>query len=685
MTDLTPPVAKKVPHTISLHGDQRNDPYYWIRDDSRSDPEMLAYLEAENAFTARTMANTKSLQETLYKEISGRLVANDRTVPVKQGDFEYLREYRQGGEYPIYLRRKLDAADEQVLLDVNKLAEGNEYFSVGNWAVDEQGQQLAYVADNVSRRIYTLHVKDLKTGSLLPDTLEGVDSSIAWAADGQSLFYVRKDPETLLPYQVYRHVLGQPQKSDQLVYEERDHAFYTDVYLSRSKKFIVISSQSTDTSEIRLIPAKQPNTAPFVILPREDKLEYRVRHVANSLYIITNWQAENFRIMRVADDQPGDKSRWQEVIGGREDTLLSDIEVFEHHLVLLERFDGLPRIRVIDQRTGSDRMITFPDESYTAWLHANPEVSSLQLRYGYGSLSRPDSVFEYDLVSGEQKLLKENKVEGGFDHTNYHSKRIKVTARDGTLVPVSIVYHKDKYIKGQSPLYLEAYGAYGESFDPEFSPRRLSLLDRGIVYGIVHVRGGEEMGRQWYEQGKLFNKRNTFWDFIDATRAMVDQGYGHPNKVVAAGGSAGGLLMGVIANEAPELYLGIIAQVPFVDLITTMLDESIPLTTGEFTEWGNPKLADYYQYMLAYSPYDQIKAQDYPNLFVTTGLHDSQVQYFEPVKWVAKLRDYKTDDNLLLIDIDMTTGHGGASGRYERYKTDALEYAFILKILGSDQ
>lgn len=685
MSEVLPPIAKKVPHVMALHGDERNDPYYWIRDDSRSDPEMLAYLAAENAYTASKMADTRPLQESLYKEIAGRLVANDRTVPVKQGEFEYFREYRQGGEYPIYLRRKVGETAEQILLDVNKLAQDNEYFSVGNWAVDEAGKQLAYVADNVSRRIYTLYIKDLNSGALLPDRLEGVDTSIAWAADGQSLFYVRKHPETLLPYQVYRHVLGQPQARDQLIYEEQDHAFDTNVYQSRSKKFIVVSSQSTDSSEIRLIPTAQPDQTPVVIVPREDKLEYRVRHAGNTLYVITNWQAENFRVMRVGDNELGDKSRWQEVIAGREDTLISDIEVFEHHLVLEERFDGLPRIRVIDQRTGTDRLLTFPDESYTTWLHANPEVTSQQLRYGYGSLTRPDSVFEFDLVTGEQKLLKENAVEGGFDNANYRSKRIKIVARDGTLIPVSIVYHKDKFVEGKSPIYIEAYGAYGESFEPEFSPRRLSLLDRGFVYSIVHVRGGEEMGRQWYEQGKLFNKRNTFFDFIDATRALVEQRYGHPGKVIAAGGSAGGLLMGVIANEAPELYLGIIAQVPFVDLITTMLDETIPLTTGEFTEWGNPEMADAYEYMLTYSPYDQIKAQRYPNLFVTTGLHDSQVQYYEPVKWVAKLRDYKTDENLLLIDIDMTTGHGGASGRYARYKTDALEYAFILEVLESVQ
>jgi oligopeptidase B len=685
VTELTPPSAKKVPYSMTLHGDTRVDPYYWLRDDSRSDPEMLAYLAAENSYTKHKMQHTEALQESLYKEIAGRLVADDRTVPVRQGAFEYFRDYRQGGEYPIYSRRKVGEVAEEVLLDVNQLAAGNEYFQVGNWAVDESGTQLAYAADSVSRRIYTLYFKDLRTGEMLPDVLTGADTSIAWSTDGNSLFYVRKHPETLLPYQVYRHELGQPQSLDELVYEEQDYAFSTSVYKSRSKQFIVISSQSTDSSEIRLIPADKPGDAAKVILPREDKLEYRIRHVGDSLYIITNWQAPNFRVLRVADNQLGEKSLWQEVIAARKDVLLSDVEVFENHLVLEERFDGLPRIRVIDQRTGTERLITFPDETYTTWLHSNPEISSQQLRYGYGSLVRPNSVFEFDLVSGEQKLLKEDAVEGGFDHANYHSKRLKVEARDGTLVPVSLVYRKDSFVEKKAPIYIEAYGAYGYSSEPEFSPRRLSLLYRGIVYAIVHVRGGEEMGRDWYENGKLLSKRNTFWDFIDSTENLIALGYGHPDKVIAAGGSAGGLLMGVVANEAPELYLGIIAQVPFVDLVTTMLDESIPLTTGEFAEWGNPKNQDYYDYMLSYSPYDQIKAQNYPNLFVTTGLHDSQVQYYEPVKWVAKLREYKTDENLLLVDIDMTTGHGGASGRYARYKTDALEYAFILNILGAGE
>ncbi|MFT7244121.1 MAG: oligopeptidase B [Candidatus Azotimanducaceae bacterium] len=675
------PIAEKRLHTLQLHGHKRVDPYYWLRDDARSDPDVLAYLKAENAYTRSMMSHTEALQESLYQEIAGRLVANDRTVPIKQGNYEYYREFRQGGEYPVYLRRLPGEKDGEVLLDVNELSEGNEYFQVGNWAVNYAEDKLAYLADNVSRRIYTLYIKEIETDRLLPDEITGVSTSIAWSADGQSLFYVRKDPETLLPYQVYRHVLGTLQSQDELIYEEHDRSFYTSVYNSRSKQFVIISSQNTDSSEIRLIPARVPTENPALVLAREAKHEYRIRHVDDTLYLITNWQAQNFRVMKVKDSQLDDKNLWEEVVSGREDTLITDIEVFEDYIVLEERFDGLPRIRVIERATGADHLLSFPDEAYTTWLHSNPELNTDKLRFGYGSLGRPNSIFEYDMADQKQTLLKQQAVRGDFDSNRYERKRIKVVVRDGTEVPVSIVYRKDIIERDKAPLYVNAYGAYGSSSEPEFSSRRLSLLDRGIVFALVHVRGGEEMGRHWYEGGKLLNKRNTFWDFIDATQALVEAGYGHKDKVIAMGGSAGGLLMGVIANEAPDLYLGIVAHVPFVDTLTTMLDESIPLTTGEFAEWGNPAEKPFYDYILSYSPYDQVTAKDYPHMFITTGLHDSQVQYFEPAKWVAKLRDQKTDEHRLLFDIDMTTGHGGASGRYQRYKTDALEYAFVLDIL----
>jgi oligopeptidase B len=682
---VTPPIAEKRPHSMVTHDEERIDPYYWLRDDTRSDPDVLTYLEAENTYTQSMMAHTEALQESLYQEIAGRLVANDRTVPIKRGNYEYFREFRQGGEYPIYMRRKLGDHESNVLLDVNELAQGLEYFKVGNWAVNFTEDKLAYVSDAVSRRVYTLHIKDLVTGQLLTDTLTGVSTSIAWSADGQSLFYVKKDPETLLPFQVYRHLLGSAQTNDQLIHEEQDHSFYTSVYNSRSKKFVVISSQSTDSSEIKLIPSASPTTKPMTVLNREEKHEYRIRHVGDTLYVVTNWQAENFRVMKVDDEQLGDKNHWQEVVPAREDTLVADIEVFEDHLVLEERFDGLPRIRVIDRTTRQDKLLSFEDPVYTTWLHSNPEVNTHKLRYGYGSLAKPDAIFEYDMLNGQHQLLKQNEVRGGFDSKQYERERIKVKVRDGTEVPISIVYRQGIARKSDAPLYIYAYGAYGYSLEPEFSPRIISLLDRGIVFAMVHVRGGTEMGRHWYEQGKEFQKRNTFWDFIDSTRALVDAGYGHKDKVIAVGGSAGGLLMGVIANEAPELYLGIVAHVPFVDVLTTMLDESIPLTTGEFSEWGNPVQKPVFDYLLSYSPYDQVGARDYPHMFVTAGLHDSQVQYYEPAKWVAKLRDYKTDEHKLLLDIDMTTGHGGASGRYARYRTDALEFAFVLDILGIAQ
>ncbi|MFT4800103.1 MAG: oligopeptidase B, partial [Candidatus Azotimanducaceae bacterium] len=678
---LSEPIAEKHPHVMRLHGHERIDPYYWLRDDTRSDPDVLGYLEAENQYTQSMMKHTEDLQQSLYQEIAGRLVADDRTVPIRQGNYEYYREFRSGGEYPFYLRRIPGELDGEVLLNVNDLAMGNEYFQVGNWAVSFADDKLAYLVDNVSRRIYTMYIKELATGDVLPDVITGISTSVAWAADGRSLFYVRKDPETLLPYQVYRHVLGTLQSQDELVYEELDRSFYTRVYNSRSKKFVIISSQNTDSSEIRLIPAISPKEKPELVLAREDKHEYRIRHVEDTLYLITNWQAENFRVMTVSDRQLGDKDLWEEVVSGREDTLISDIEVFDDYIVLEERFDGLPRIRIIERTSSAEHLLPFPDEVYTTWLHSNPEVNTAKLKYGYGSLGRPDSVFEYDMATGTQTLLKQEAVRGDFDSNRYERKRIKVTVRDGTEVPVSIVYRKDVFEQGKAPLYINAYGAYGSSSEPEFSSSRLSLLDRGIVFALVHVRGGEEMGRHWYEDGKLFNKRNTFWDFIDATQALIDAGYGHKDKVIAMGGSAGGLLMGVIANEAPELYLAIVAHVPFVDTVTTMLDESIPLTTGEFAEWGNPAEKPFYDYILSYSPYDQVTAKDYPHMFVTAGLHDSQVQYFEPAKWVAKLRDQKTDDHRLLFNVDMTTGHGGATGRYERYKTEALEYAFVLDIL----
>ena len=678
---MAPPVAKVVPHVLSIHGEERRDDYFWIRDDKREDPEVLALLNEENEYTESMLAHTQALQTTLFDEITHRLSSNDRTVPVKLGDYDYHREFRLGGEYPIYMRRKLDEQEAHVILDVNTLAQGREYFQVGNWAVNPSGNLLAYASDDVSRRIYNIQFKNLDTGEILPDVIENASSSLAWANDNKTLFYVEKDLQTLLPMRVKKHVLGSPVSEDKIIYEESDQAFTTSLYTTRSEAFIVINLLATDSTEIRLIDANDPESEMITFLDREEGHEFQIRHIKNQFYILTNWQAENFRLMTVDDQHLGNKKHWQEIVAHRKEALLQDIEVFEEYIVVEERIDGLPKLRVINRNTFEDYNIKFPDATYHARLHSNPDLKSNKLRYVYSSLTTPESVIDFNMANKTPELLKQEKVLGEFNADLYHSERLMIEARDGTEVPVSLVYRKDKIQKGKNPLYLYAYGSYGYSTEPTFNSKRLSLLDRGFVYAMIHVRGGADLGRHWYEQGKLLNKKNTFFDFIDAGRELVRQGYGDREKVFAMGGSAGGLLMGVIANEAPEDYLAIIAHVPFVDVITTMLDESIPLTAGEFKEWGNPKDKTSYDYMLSYSPYDQVKAQHYPNLYVTTGLHDSQVQYFEPVKWVSKLRKLKLDDNRLLLDIDMNTGHGGASGRFDRYQADAREYAFILDLL----
>ena len=683
MDEIVPPVAEQRDKILSIHGDDRLDEYYWIRDDERRDPDVLKLIAQENAYTKAMMAHSEKFQETLFDEISARLVADDRTVPVKTGNYVYFREYRQGGEYPVYIRAPTANQDaEAILLDANDLSTGHEFYQIGNWSVSPGETLLAYAEDTVSRRQYTLRFKDLESGSNLPDEIVNVSPAIAWAADNQTVFYVRKHPQTLLPYRVYRHKLGTPGESDVEVYEEKDDAFHTSVHTTRSRKYVVFTMGSTDSSEIRLVRAGDPDAEPAIFLPREEHHEYRIRHIEGMFYVLTNWQAKNFRLMKVKEEEIGDKSHWQEVIAHRPDVLLQDMEIFTNYLVVNERIDGLARIRVINLTDGKDRVIDFPDPAYTARLHANPEVDTNRLRYAYSSLTTPESIYEFNMESGESVLLKEESVLGGFDKSKYTSERKVFTARDGTRVPVSVVYRADLFKSGSNPVYIYAYGSYGYSANPTFLSKRLSLLDRGFVYAMVHVRGGEDMGRHWYEDGKLLNKKNTFNDFVDATQYLVAEGLADADNVFAVGGSAGGLLMGVIANEAPALYKGIVAHVPFVDVITTMLDESIPLTSGEFNEWGNPNERVYYDYMLSYSPYDQVKAQKYPNMLVTTGFYDSQVQYFEPVKWVSRLRRLKQDDNLLLIDINMDTGHGGSSGRYERHRLDALEYAFILELAG---
>lgn len=683
MQVIQPPVAAIKPKLLSIHNHTRTDNYYWIRDDDRKDPEVLKLLADENSYTRKVMAHTQSLQKALFEEITARLKDDDQSVPVRREDYWYWREFREGGEYPLYMRKSTtDSSEAEVMLDANLLSKGHDYYAVGTWAVSSSQDILAYADDTVSRRRYTIHFKNLTTGEMYTDEISNTSASIAWANDNKTLFYVVKHPQTLLPYKVYSHRLGDDPADDLLVYEEMDDTFHTKVYKTRSKDYVVIFLTSTLSTEAILIDAEHPRSAPVKFLPREVAHEYDIRQLGDTFYVRTNWQAENFRLMKVKAGRSSDKANWQEVIPHRDDVLLADVELFEEYLVLNEISEGLPHIRTIHLKSGDERDLEFPEPAYSASLHINPQVDSKRLRYSYSSLTTPDSVFEFDMDSGDSKLIKQDEVVGRFNPADYRTERHFATVRDGTKVPISLVYHKGFRKHNKNPLYVYGYGSYGASMYPSFRSSRLTLLDRGFVYAIIHVRGGEEMGRAWYEKGKLLFKRNTFRDFIDATKYLLENGYGDRDKVFAAGGSAGGLLMGVIANEAPELYTGIIAHVPFVDVVTTMLDESIPLTTGEFDEWGNPKIKEYYDYMLSYSPYDQVKAQDYPNIFVTTGLHDSQVQYFEPVKWVAKLRAMKTDNNLLLMDINMDTGHGGASGRYEHYRLDALEDAFVFDLLG---
>ena len=677
------PVAEKVPHEMTIHGDTRIDNYYWMRDDERKDPKVLAYLEAENAYTDEMLAHTEDLQQKLFEEMKSRIAKDDNSVPVRDGDYYYSTEMRGDNEYPIYVRSTdFSGTNKQILLNVNELAEGKDYYSVGSLEVSPDDAILAYSEDTVSRRMYEIKLKNMKTGELLPDQIKNTSGDIVWGNDGQHFYYIKKDPETLLGYQVYRHKVGTEQQQDELVYEEQDTTFYTGIRKSKDDSKIYIIHDATESKGVSLIDANDPNAKPVEFVPREDGLEYSIAKHGNDYYVLTNLDAVNFRLMRVSADKLGDKQHWQEVIPHKEDTRLEDIELFDQHLVYKQRQRGLTEVFVRNLNTGDEQELSFRDKAYTLYFYGNKEADNPELRLYYTSMTTPGSHYNVDLNSQDKTLLKQQPVLGDFKPENYASERLFVTARDGAEVPVTLVYRKDKFKKdGTNPLYQYGYGSYGSTSEPSFSSNRLSLLDRGFVFAIAHIRGSQMLGRTWYEDGKKLSKKNTFNDFVDVTKSLVEQGYGAEDKVFAMGGSAGGLLMGAVINQAPELYLGVAAHVPFVDVVTTMLDESIPLTTNEFDEWGNPKEKVYYDYMLSYSPYDQISAQDYPNLLVTTGLFDSQVQYFEPAKWVAKLRDYKTDDNLLLFKTEMEAGHGGVSGRFKRLQNTALEYAFFLDLL----
>lgn len=677
---IKPPVAKIVPHELTAHGHTRVDNYYWLN--QRDNPDVIAYLEAENAYKDAMMEHTKDLQEKLFQEIVGRIKQTDMSVPYKdQGYYHYTR-YEEGEEYPIYCRKKesLDA-EEEVVLDVDEMAKGHDYYSVAGYSTSSNNNLIAYGVDTVSRRLYTLYFMDFATGQILDEQIPNTSGRAAWANDNKTVFYMLKDTTTLRPYKVMKHLVGTPVSEDKEIYVEDDETFNTHVYKTKSKKYMIIASSQTLSSEYRFLDADNPDGQFRIIQPREKDLEYSVDHYKDKFYILTNLGAKNFKLMATPVDKPG-KENWEDVIPHREDVLLQGYEVFKNYLVLNERKNGLTQIRVIKWADNSEYYLDFGEEAYLAYISTNPDFDTDLLRYNYTSLTTPNSTYDYDMNTKEKVLLKREEVLGGFDPGNYVTERHFATAGDGTKIPISLVYRKGMEKNGNNPLLLHGYGSYGSSREPIFSSVRLSLLDRGFVYAIPHIRGGSEMGRYWYEQGKLFNKKNTFTDFIDCAEYLIEQKFTNPDKLFAMGGSAGGLLVGAVVNMRPDLWKGVLAGVPWVDVITTMLDPSIPLTSGEWDEWGDPRQKDYYDYMLSYSPYDNVEAKDYPAMLVTTGLHDSQVQYFEPAKWVAKLRALKTSDNPLIFHINMEGGHGGVSGRFRRHKETALEYAFMLDLVG---
>jgi oligopeptidase B len=676
-----PPVAAVRPHVVESPNGGRTDEYYWLRDDTRSNPEVIGYLEAENAYKAAMSAPTQALENKVYEEILARIKQDDSTVPYRLRGHWYYTRFETGKEYPIYARKAgtLDAP-EQLMLDVNRMADGHGFFQVGATAIAPDNQLLAWAEDAVGRRQYMLRIKNLATGEVLPDAIPNVDPYLAWTADGKSVLYMEKHPETLLGWRVRRHVLGTDPAEDAVVYEQDDESFYTAVTTTKDERYILIVAQSTVSTEYRYARADDPALAFRIILPRERDHEYHVDHLDGRWIIRTNWQAPNFRLMEAMVGEEGDRAKWRELLPHRDDAFVHGFDVFNDFLAIEERSGAMRKIRIRPLGGGPDFFIAADEAAYTASLGRNAELDTHIVRYEYTSLTTPDTTYDYDIRTGERQLMKRMPVLGlpPFDPANYRTELLWAEARDGARVPVSVVYRVGFGKNGTAPLLQYGYGSYGATMDPAFSISRLSLLDRGFVYAIAHVRGGQEMGRRWYENGKLLHKKNSFNDFIDVTRFLVREGYADPRRVSAMGGSAGGLLMGAVANMAPGDYRAIVAQVPFVDVVTTMLDESIPLTTNEFDEWGNPKRREFYDYMLSYSPYDNVARQAYPAMLVTTGLHDSQVQYWEPAKWVARLRARKTDSNPLLYRTTMEAGHGGKSGRFQRFREIAEEYAFIL-------
>ncbi len=674
-----PPIAAVRLHAVESPNGNRTDEYYWLRDDTRESKEVLAHLEAENAYKAAMTAHTQALEDRVYGEIIARLKQDDSTVPYRKRGHWYYARYETGKEYPVHARKAGDlSAAEQVMLDGNALAEGHEFFEIGTMAVAPDNRLLAWVEDTVGRRQFTVRFKDLATGETLPDRVENVDPYVAWTADSRSVLYLEKHPETLLGYRVRRHVLGTDPAQDALVYEQDDESFYTSVAITKDERYIEILARSTVSTEIRYADAADPELRFRVFLPRERDHEYYAEHFDGRWIIRSNWQAPNFRLLEAKVGEEGDRANWREILAHRDDAFVLGLDVFREFLAVEERSDAMRKIRIRPWSGGKDFFISADEAAYTTSLGQNAEIDTQIVRYEYVSLTTPDTVYDYDIRTGERQLLKRTPVLGTFDPAQYQTELLWAQARDGARVPVSLVYRKGFKRDGSAPMLQYGYGSYGYSMDPHFSIARLSLLDRGFVFALAHIRGGQEMGRRWYDQGRLLNKKNTFTDFIDVTRFLVKEAYADPKRVSAMGGSAGGLLVGSVANMASADYRAIVAQVPFVDVVTTMLDESVPLTTNEFDEWGDPKKKEYYDYMLSYSPYDNVARQDYPAMLVTTGLWDSQVQYYEPAKWVARLRARKTGSNPLLYRTTMEAGHGGKSGRFQRFREIAEEYTFIL-------
>ena len=681
--NIQAPVAKIIPKTLEKHGDVRTDNYYWLND--RENPEVIDYLNKENDYYNKMTAHTKEFQKELFEEMKGRIKEDDQSVPYLYNGYYYITRFETGKDYPIHSRKKGSLeAKEEIMFDCNEMAKGKPYFQLSGLSISPDNKYATFTLDVVGRRIYTLYIKNLETGEILKDKIDNTSGGGTWANDSKTFFYTKNDKVTLRSDKVYKHKLGA--KTDVLVFDEKDDTFNVSVSKEKSRKYIVIESGSTLTSEYRTLLADTPDAEFKIFQPRVRGLEYSISHFGDSFYILTNKdKATNFKLMKTPENATL-KKNWVDVIGHRDDVLLEDIDIFKDYLVVSERNDGLNKIRIMPWSGKGEYYLPFNSETYTAYTTTNVDFDTDILRYGYQSLNTPSSVIDFNMKTKQKDVKKEQQVLGGkFKKENYIEERIWATATDGTKVPISMIYKKGLKKDGKNPLLLYAYGSYGASMDAYFSSTRLSMLDRGFIFAIAHIRGGEDLGRQWYEDGKLLKKKNTFTDFIDCSKYVIEQKYTSPKHLYAEGGSAGGLLMGAIVNMAPELYNGVISQVPFVDVVTTMLDDSIPLTTGEYDEWGNPNDKKYYNYMKSYSPYDNVTAKAYPNMYVSTGLHDSQVQYWEPAKWVAKLRATKTDKNLLFLDTNMDAGHGGASGRFEALKELAKEFSFLLDLEGIEK